>query len=248
MVRNSVDHGIETPAEARRRGKNPEGRCCPPRLPRRRPGQHRNFRRRRAASTCERVREKRSSSGLITAEQAARMSEREAAQLDFPSRLFHRRKSHQRLRSRRRHGCGEDQHRENRRHGRCAEQSGPGHDRQMKIPLTLAIIPALIVTSGGDRYAIPQVSLLELVRLEGDSARSGIELHSRRARLPAARPASAARVSRSRVEPRRNSRREAVAARGEHRGACRRTSGSSAWWSMRSTTPRKSWSNRWANS
>ena len=39
----------------------------------------------------------------------------------------------------------------------------------MKIPLTLAIIPALIVTSGGDRYAIPQVSLLELVRLEGEA-------------------------------------------------------------------------------
>ena len=42
----------------------------------------------------------------------------------------------------------------------------------MKIPLTLAIIPALIVTSGGDRYAIPQVSLLELVRLEGEQARN----------------------------------------------------------------------------
>ena len=45
----------------------------------------------------------------------------------------------------------------------------------MKIPLTLAIIPALIVTSGGDRYAIPQVSLLELVRLEGEQAQRGIE-------------------------------------------------------------------------
>ena len=41
----------------------------------------------------------------------------------------------------------------------------------MKIPLTLAIIPALIVTCGGDRYAIPQVSLLELVRLERASRR-----------------------------------------------------------------------------
>jgi two-component system chemotaxis sensor kinase CheA len=42
--------------------------------------------------------------------------------------------------------------------------------------LTLAIIPALTVTSAGDRYAIPQVSLLELVRLEGEQARRGIEL------------------------------------------------------------------------
>ena len=44
--------------------------------------------------------------------------------------------------------------------------AGPGHHRSVKIPLTLAIIPALVVTCGGDRYAIPQVSLLELVRLE----------------------------------------------------------------------------------
>jgi two-component system chemotaxis sensor kinase CheA len=46
----------------------------------------------------------------------------------------------------------------------------------MKIPLTLAIIPALTVTTSGDRYAIPQVSLLELVRLEGDQVFKAIEL------------------------------------------------------------------------
>jgi two-component system chemotaxis sensor kinase CheA len=52
---------------------------------------------------------------------------------------------------------------------------GDGTTIRMKIPLTLAIIPALTVTSGGDRYAIPQVSLLELVRLEGDQLHQGIE-------------------------------------------------------------------------
>ena len=40
----------------------------------------------------------------------------------------------------------------------------------------MAIIPALVVTCGGDRYAIPQVSLLELVRLEADKVGKGIEL------------------------------------------------------------------------
>jgi two-component system chemotaxis sensor kinase CheA len=52
-------------------------------------------------------------------------------------------------------------------------QSTPGKGTllKIKIPLTLAIIPALIVTSGGERFAIPQVSLIELVRCEG---RSGI--------------------------------------------------------------------------
>jgi two-component system chemotaxis sensor kinase CheA len=42
--------------------------------------------------------------------------------------------------------------------------------------LTLAIIPALVVTCGGDRYAIPQVSLLELVRLEAEQVRTAIEM------------------------------------------------------------------------
>lgn len=53
---------------------------------------------------------------------------------------------------------------------------GQGTTFKIKIPLTLAIIPALIVTSGGDRYAIPQGSLLELVRLEGAEAHRGIEM------------------------------------------------------------------------
>ena len=53
---------------------------------------------------------------------------------------------------------------------------GKGTTVKIKIPLTLAIIPALIVTGGNDRFAIPQVSLLELVRLEGEQARQGIEM------------------------------------------------------------------------
>lgn len=52
---------------------------------------------------------------------------------------------------------------------------GRGTTVKLKIPLTLAIIPALVITCGGDRYAIPQVSLLELVRLEGEQARTRIE-------------------------------------------------------------------------
>src|SRR5256714_3462001 len=52
---------------------------------------------------------------------------------------------------------------------------GGGTTIRVKIPLTLAIIPALVVTGGGDRYAIPQVNLLELVRLDSDQARTGIE-------------------------------------------------------------------------
>jgi two-component system chemotaxis sensor kinase CheA len=46
---------------------------------------------------------------------------------------------------------------------------GEGTTVKLKIPLTLAIIPGLLVTSGGHRFVIPQVSLLELIRLEGDA-------------------------------------------------------------------------------
>jgi two-component system chemotaxis sensor kinase CheA len=54
-------------------------------------------------------------------------------------------------------------------------EHGQGTAIKIKIPLTLAIIKALIVSSGGDRFAIPQVSLIELVRLEGAAARRGVE-------------------------------------------------------------------------
>jgi chemotaxis protein histidine kinase CheA len=53
--------------------------------------------------------------------------------------------------------------------------AGRGTTVRVKIPLTLAIIPALVVSSGGDRYAIPQVSLLELVRIEADKVSKSIE-------------------------------------------------------------------------
>ncbi len=74
---------------------------------------------------------------------------------------------------------------------------GRGTTIKMKIPLTLAIIPALTVTTGGDRYAIPQVSLLELVRLDGEQAQQGDRVHPRRAGLPAPRQPAAAGLPRT---------------------------------------------------
>ena len=52
---------------------------------------------------------------------------------------------------------------------------GLGTTLKIKIPLTLAIIPALTVECSGERYAVPQVSLDELLCLEGDEARAGVE-------------------------------------------------------------------------
>jgi two-component system chemotaxis sensor kinase CheA len=44
-----------------------------------------------------------------------------------------------------------------------------GSSFTIKIPLTLAIVPALIVESGGDRFAIPQIAVIELVRAQNNS-------------------------------------------------------------------------------
>lgn len=46
---------------------------------------------------------------------------------------------------------------------------GVGTTFKIKIPLTLAIVSALIVESSGTRYAIPQLSVIELVRAQSDS-------------------------------------------------------------------------------
>jgi two-component system chemotaxis sensor kinase CheA len=52
---------------------------------------------------------------------------------------------------------------------------GQGTMMRIRIPLTLAIIPALVVGQGGERYAIPQANLVELVRLEGQDLRDNVE-------------------------------------------------------------------------
>jgi two-component system, chemotaxis family, sensor kinase CheA len=46
---------------------------------------------------------------------------------------------------------------------------GRGTSFTIKIPLTLAIVSALIVEAGGDRFAIPQLSVIELVRAQANS-------------------------------------------------------------------------------
>jgi two-component system, chemotaxis family, sensor kinase CheA len=52
---------------------------------------------------------------------------------------------------------------------------GVGTAWRLRIPLTLAIVPALTVLCAGQRYAIPQVNLLELVRLDEDRRNGGLE-------------------------------------------------------------------------
>jgi two-component system chemotaxis sensor kinase CheA len=52
---------------------------------------------------------------------------------------------------------------------------GKGTTLRIKLPLTLAIIPCQIVVTGGERYAIPQVNLEELLRIPAEQVRNRIE-------------------------------------------------------------------------
>lgn len=56
-----------------------------------------------------------------------------------------------------------------------ASRSGEGLTVRIKIPLTLAIIPALIVQTAGQRFAIPQANVLEVVKLKGGAEGKGLE-------------------------------------------------------------------------
>ena len=175
LVRNSVDHGIELPEDRVKAGKDPTGRLI---LRAFHEGGRVNIEISDdgAGLNVERLRQKAVERGVITAENAARLTEREIFNLIFLPGFS----TTQKITNVSGRGVGMDVVKTNveKIGGTVDVQStaGRGTTVRVKIPLTLAIIPALVVTCGGDRYAIPQVSLLELVRLEADQVRTGIEM------------------------------------------------------------------------
>ncbi|MEJ2190442.1 MAG: chemotaxis protein CheW, partial [Acidobacteriota bacterium] len=56
-----------------------------------------------------------------------------------------------------------------------SNEAGKSTTFRVKIPLTLAIVSVLLVAAGSSRIAIPQASVVELVRLAGEGADLGIE-------------------------------------------------------------------------
>ena len=175
LVRNSVDHGIELPEDRVKAGKDRVGRLI---LRAFHEGGQVNIEISDdgAGLNVERIRKKALERAVITAEQAIRMTEREIFNLIFLPGFS----TAEKVTNVSGRGVGMDVVKTNveKIGGTVDIQStlGQGTTVRVKIPLTLAIIPALVVTCGGDRYAIPQVSLLELVRLEADEVAKGIEL------------------------------------------------------------------------
>jgi two-component system chemotaxis sensor kinase CheA len=174
-VRNSVDHGVETPEQRIAAGKPPEG-CI--RLRAFHEGGQVNIEISDDGGGIdpEKIRDKALKKGHITPEQAARMSERELVNLIFAAGLS----TADKVTNVSGRGVGMDVVKTNieKIGGTVDVQSklDQGTTLKVKIPLTLAIIPALMVTTGGDQYAIPQVSLLELVRVRGREAGQAIEM------------------------------------------------------------------------
>ena len=174
LVRNSVDHGIELPEDRVKWGKDRSGRLI---LRAFHEGGQVNIEITDdgAGLNVERIYQKAIERGIITTERAAHMTEREIFNLIFLPGFS----TAEQVTNVSGRGVGMDVVKTNveKIGGTVDIQStlGRGTTVRVKIPLTLAIIPALIVTCGGDRYAIPQVSLVELVRVRGEAGK-GIEL------------------------------------------------------------------------
>ena len=165
MVRNAVDHGIELPAERVRNGKRPAGTL-------------RIEARHEAGQVlieisddgggirADRVAESAVKKGLIAAEKVAAMTEAEKIHLIFlPGLSTAAQVTHVSGR-----GVGMDVVKTNldRLGGKVAIKSvvGQGSVFTIKLPLTLAIIPALIVSTGSEYFAIPQLNIGELLRVD----------------------------------------------------------------------------------
>ncbi|MBF0158395.1 MAG: chemotaxis protein CheW [Magnetococcales bacterium] len=170
MIRNVADHAIETPQERLEVGKPESGRV-------ELAAYHENGMVNIALSDdgrgidSDRIKMKCIEKGLITEQQADAMSHEEALNLIFLPGLSMAKKVSD-VSGR---GVGMDVVRTNieKLGGTVHIESkvGKGTRIILKLPLTLAIIPAMIVSSNHQRFAIPEIGLVEIVRVaESDRA------------------------------------------------------------------------------
>ncbi len=174
LVRNAVDHGIESPDERRKAGKTDAGTVVL-----------------KAYHEAGQVNieivddgkgldgnllaESAISKGLLTKEQIEVMSDKEKIDLIFMPG-FSTAKEITDVSGR---GVGMDVVRTNlEKVGGVVEiesELGKGTTIRIKLPLTLAIIPCQIISTGGERYAIPQVNLEELLRIPAEQVKYRVE-------------------------------------------------------------------------
>ncbi|MCC5926389.1 MAG: chemotaxis protein CheW [Bacteroidetes bacterium] len=169
MVRNAIDHGIETVDERRTAGKSVEGTV-------------RIEARHEAGQViieiaddgkgldADHIAASSVKKGLITQQQADEMSDKDKLNLIFQPGLS----TAEKLSDISGRGVGMDVVKTNliRLGGHVDIQTriGYGSTFRIKLPLTLAIIPTLIVSAGKERFAIPQANIKELVSIQKDEA------------------------------------------------------------------------------
>ena len=174
LVRNSVDHGIETPIERAQMGKNETGKIV-----------LKAFHDAGQVNIVisddgkglnpDKLADSAVSKGLVTDQQVAEMTEKQKMELIFlPG--FSMAKEVTDVSGR---GVGMDVVVTNIEGlGGIIELDstpGEGTDIQIKLPLTLAIIPSQITSVGKERYAVPQVNLNELLRIPANQVKDKIE-------------------------------------------------------------------------
>jgi len=165
ILRNAIAHGIESPERRVGAGKSPagrvrvcafhqEGRVCV------------SVSDDGAGVNLEEVQERALHRGLITPEQAVKMGEQELAKLVFLPGFS----TAETVTSICGRGIGLDIVRANieKIGGVVDLQSlgGRGTTLHFEIPLTLAVVPALVVSSAGQQFAIPQANLVEVASLQ----------------------------------------------------------------------------------
>ncbi len=164
LIRNSVDHGIEMPADRVAAGKTEGGtillrafyQAGKVRIEIQDDG---------GGIDPNKLKEKAVSKGVIPQEKADTMSDREAIRLIFAPGFS----TAAEVTDVSGRGVGMDVVRTNiaKLGGTVDVEStlGKGTNIVVTLPLTLAIVPSLIVQVGQDRFAIPQVGIVELVRV-----------------------------------------------------------------------------------
>ncbi|HMZ57480.1 MAG TPA: chemotaxis protein CheA, partial [Leptospiraceae bacterium] len=173
IIRNCMDHGIETPEKRKQNGKNEEGHILLKAF-------HEGGQVSMQISddgegiNVQKIREKAFFNGLITKEQKSEMNDSDLLNLIFlPG--FSTSETVTNVSGR---GVGMDVVKSNLQKigGTVNITNFPGKGILFKItiPLTLTIIPALIINCGGYKFAIPQTSLLEIVELSSEKLNTEI--------------------------------------------------------------------------
>lgn len=169
MVRNSADHGVEMPADRAKAGKPETGKII---LNAYHEGGHIiiEITDDGKGLPLTKIKEKIIKNGLASEEEVAQMSDQQIQQYIFKAGFS----TAEKITSVSGRGVGMDVVRTNieKIGGSIVLNSveGKGSTFLIKIPLTLAIVSALIVEAGGERFAIPQLAVRELVMASSKSS------------------------------------------------------------------------------